>query len=141
MGNFLALQYQNIFGMEAKIATQNHRNNRMSIIFSNISGDFDVAKIISVLSHASDSRNFKQDFKVLLDQRNIRKPAIREQIVTIASHMDKGAHVFGGSKWAVVVSEDASYGMMRMLSILVEDVPIKVDVFRDYDAAMQWLSA
>ncbi len=39
---------------------------------------------------------------------------------------------------AVVVSNDYSFGMMRMLEILLEDVCI-VRPFLDYDAAKQWL--
>jgi len=39
---------------------------------------------------------------------------------------------------AVVVSDDYSFGMMRMLEILLEEVCI-VRPFRDYDAAQQWL--
>ena len=54
--------------------------------------------------------------------------------------MQRWPDVFRGSKWAAVVSDDASYGMIRMLSFLVDHVPIEVDVFRDYDAAIKWLS-
>ena len=50
------------------------------------------------------------------------------------------ADVFRGSKWAAVVTDDTSYGMIRMLSFLVDHVPIEVDVFRDYDAAIKWLN-
>jgi hypothetical protein len=39
---------------------------------------------------------------------------------------------------AVVVSNDFSYGMLRMLEILLENVCV-VRPFIDYDAAQQWL--
>lgn len=41
---------------------------------------------------------------------------------------------------AVVVSNDLSFGMMRMIEILLEDVCI-VRPFRDYGAAEQWLQS
>jgi hypothetical protein len=112
----------------------------LSIIFSKISGDFNATEIISAVNSALPSPTAEKGFRVLLDKRSIGRPATTEQIETMANLMQRWPDVFRGSKWAAVVSDDTSYGMMRMLSFLVEYVPIEVDVFRDYDAAINWLS-
>ena len=112
----------------------------MSIIFSKISGDFNATEILSAVNSALTSPNYEKGFRVLLDKRKIRRPATTEQIEAMANLMQRWPDLFRGSKWAAVVSDDASYGMIRMLSFLVDHVPIEVDVFRDYDAAIKWLS-
>jgi hypothetical protein len=112
----------------------------MSIIFWKISGDFNATEIISAVNSALPSPNAEKDFRVLLDNRNIGRPATTKQIEAMANLMERWPDVFRGSKWAAVVTDDTSYGMIRMLSFLVDHVPIEVDVFRDYDAAIKWLN-
>jgi hypothetical protein len=46
-----------------------------------------------------------------------------------------------GGKTAVVVPEDLGFGMARMFQIMsdTDDFPFKINVFRTYDEAKQWL--
>jgi len=51
-----------------------------------------------------------------------------------------GLKPFGaGARRAFAVSSDVAYGMARMYQIMREDAPDEVEVFRDIDAALEWL--
>ena len=45
------------------------------------------------------------------------------------------------SKWAIVTSKPASYGMMRLLSVHAEKIPLLVRVFKDHKTAGRWLAS
>ena len=62
-------------------------------------------------------------------------PADVRQIVSILQTLSRESPL---GKTAVVVSTDLAYGMMRMLSILVEDY-CSVSPFRNLDEANNWL--
>jgi hypothetical protein len=46
-----------------------------------------------------------------------------------------------GVKCAALVSYDLQYGLLRMYELLASDSPEKTQVFRDREAALQWLDA
>lgn len=41
----------------------------------------------------------------------------------------------------MVTREPASYGMMRMMSVLVERVPMEVQIFETIEEAEEWLGS
>ena len=82
--------------------------------------------------------DFTPGFSFLLDRRNVNtapSPAYIERIVTF--HKDHEREL-GKSKVAVVVSEMASYGMVRMSQGLIGD-HINLNVFTDINEAVDWL--
>ena len=68
----------------------------MSIIFSKISGDFNATEIISAVNSARPSPNAEKDFRVLLDNRNIGRPATTKQIEAVANLMERWLTYFEG---------------------------------------------
>ena len=78
-------------------------------------------------------------YSVLSDHRALAVPATTPQLQALVAHLTQYREHFGGNRWAVVVGQPASFGMMRMLSVLAERIPIHVEVFYDAAAAERWL--
>ena len=54
--------------------------------------------------------------------------------------MARQKQAFGRARWAVVLSNDVTFGLVRMWNVFVEDhVDFVAEVFRDLDAALDWL--
>lgn len=77
-------------------------------------------------------------FNIVSDHREIGEPATRAQLEELVSHIATLREYFVGSRWAVIVGTAASYGMMRMLAVLAERVPLSVQVFTDPADAERW---
>lgn len=77
-------------------------------------------------------------YHVLSDHREIGEPATRDQVETLVEHIADLRQYFACARWAVIVSKPASFGMMRMLSVMAERVPMEVRVFADADRAEWW---
>jgi len=80
-------------------------------------------------------------YNVLSDHRGLITPATTAQLRALVSYLSRNREVFGGMRWAIVTVQPASFGMMRMLSVLAESIPIEVGVFRDSLEAERWLEA
>ena len=78
---------------------------------------------------------------ILSDHRRITTPATVEQVEAFVEHLRRHAPAAHGRRWAIVTASPASFGMMRMLSVLVERIPMTVQVLQDMAAAEQWLAS
>ena len=78
-------------------------------------------------------------YSVLSDHRALAVPATTAQLEALVAHLTQYREHFGGNRWAIVVGQPASFGMMRMLGVLAERIPIHVGVFTDPMAAESWL--
>jgi len=59
--------------------------------------------------------------------------------VAMVAHLETVARAVTGTRWAIVTVAPASYGMMRMLSVRAEKIPMTVRIFDDPDEAESWL--
>jgi len=80
-------------------------------------------------------------YQVLSDHRALITPATAPQLEALVAHLTRYRSHFGDSQWAVVVGQPASFGMMRMLGVLAERIPIEVEAFTDPAAAEVWLES
>lgn len=103
-----------------------------------IHGDFTSAEMVEiVLRSAAAVRG--PGYNILSDNRDIGTPATRAQMEQLATLLTGMREKFAGARWAVVVSRPASFGMMRMLAVFLEAIPITLEIFRDTEAAERWL--
>jgi hypothetical protein len=93
--------------------------------------------IDSALAAIGDNRNCS----VLSDHRLIETPATVDQLEAVIEHLRRYGRILHHRRWAVVTTLPASFGMMRMLSVLAQRIPMMVEVFQDMAAAEQWLKA
>ena len=107
------------------------------LVRATVAGDFTIEDMLRCVSGAAAEAG-GPGYNVLSDHRNVGEPATRPQLEALVSHIAALRRYFGGARWAVIVATPASYGMMRMLGVLAERVPMEVRVFSDADAAEQW---
>jgi hypothetical protein len=80
--------------------------------------------------------DYRSGFGFFRDRRGFRLPptGLVQGVASVIRETD----ALAGSRWAIVVSDPANYGMMRMLSIL-SDVAV-MEIFEDPIAATGWLA-
>lgn len=75
---------------------------------------------------------------VLADRSRVPAPTtdfLRGLVSFVAGHGD----AFRGCAWAMVVADDASYGMARMGQALLDRLGIAFEIFHDLESAERWL--
>jgi hypothetical protein len=112
---------------------------RNRIVRLALSGTLSTAEMIETLDRAARGVEGRPGFRVLSDHRAIETPATREQVEKVVAHLEREGSVFRGTRWGIVTIEPASYGMMRMLGVLAEKIPIEVRIFETTQDAEAWL--
>lgn len=80
-------------------------------------------------------------YDLLSDHRQIATPVTVAQLERLIEHLRLKAKPLHGRRFAVVTATSASFGMMRMLQVLAERIPITVAVFQDLSEAESWLAS
>jgi hypothetical protein len=115
-------------------------DTRRRLVVAKVLGDFTIEEIVKGIDDSVNDPNFEPGFDVLSDHSEIGTPISVTQAKQMIAHLESVSHLMAGARWAVVAPKPASYGMMRMLAVLAERVPMKVEVFQTLDEAQAWLS-
>ena len=107
------------------------------LIRSTVEGTFTAAEMLSCVSTAVNEAH-EPGFNIISDHRLIGEPATRDQVELLVDHLTDLRRYVRESRWAVIVAKPASFGMMRMFSVLAERVPLTVRVFMDAEEAEAW---
>jgi hypothetical protein len=89
----------------------------------------------AVLSHPDYARGF--DF--LGDRREVGEAPGTHYVQTVAAEVKARRRELGPCRWAVVVADDAGFGMARMWSILADGSGVDIRPFRCAGEAAAWL--
>lgn len=95
-----------------------------------------VGAVQAVLADLEPGRRYD----VLSDHRGLLEPATREQLLQLSDFLGSSGSPFRDRRWAVIVGSQASYGMIRLLSVHLEAVPIWVAPFHEEPEAAAWLA-
>ena len=117
--------------------TLNH--DRRLVTFT-VTGLMDTKEMVEAVGNTFGQRRPGVVYNVLSDTRAVEKPATPDQIKALVAELMRHGTV-EGMRAAMVVGTDASYGMMRMMSAYTEPLGIHVGIFRDADAAREFLDA
>ncbi len=82
---------------------------------------------------------FRPGFNALVDVRNVSVNAKALQLRNLATARAKATSLKQIGKRAFVVSDDMSFGVMRMYFVMHENTPGNYAVFRAFPDAMQWI--
>ena len=104
-----------------------------------VSGTLTTAEMMAELDRAEAEVAGRGTYRVLSDHRGVETPATKEQIEAVVARLGRDGGPFHGTKWAVVTVKPASYGMIRMLAVLAEKIPIDVGIFDRVPDAEAWL--
>lgn len=120
---------------------ESHVDEKRRCIVAKVYGNFTTAEIFAVIDRSVWDPKFRPGFSILSDHTEVGEPITPNQARQMVGHLVSYADSFAGARWAVVTSKLASYGMVRMLSILAERVPMDVEVFYSHEEAEAWLAS
>lgn len=103
-----------------------------------VEGAFETAEMMEALNGILEDDAFTPGTPVLSDHRTVSTVLTREQAMAVAARLAAMAPQLAGMRWAVVTTHPASYGMMRMLSVLLEDAGVEMRIFEEMDEAEGW---
>jgi hypothetical protein len=113
---------------------------RRSRVEAILRGDLKLDEILQAIDRTVADPDFQAGFDILSDHRLVERPITRPELEEMTQHLRHHSGSFAGTRWAVVTIQPASFGMMRILSVLAESVPMNVQVFRELEAAERWLA-
>ena len=96
------------------------------------------AVIDAVANHA----HYRQGFNILSDRRGqaATPPTVKTLQDVVSMVASKVAAYWPGTRVAVLVDDDATYGMFRIAEVRFEEKGVELRVFRDEAAAVHWLT-
>ena len=95
-----------------------------------------VLVIYAVLS----DRSFQSGYGFLSDRRGMSDLPTTEEVRSVIGFLRKHYTAIRARRWAILVSDTASYGMARMTQQLGHELPFPIEVFTDEAKARRWLS-
>lgn len=108
------------------------------LVLAEIVGEFSLDDILGAIDASVADPAFRPGFDVLSDHVRTARPIAVDELRRMTEHL-RSIPAMAGARWAVVVGQPASYGMMRMLSVLAERIPIEVAIFETLEEAEHWL--
>lgn len=108
-------------------------------VIMRVEGSFTLDEMLTGMDTVFADPRVKPGFALLSDHRGIGDPATSAQLRGMVDHASLSPGKLSGSRWAIVVSKPASHGMIRMLAVLVEELGVTVEIFKEVEPAMDWL--
>ena len=105
-----------------------------------VSEDITVDDVFTAIKGATEDADFEPGFDVLSDHTEVVAPLTTKQAEQMSSYLSSLSKVMAHSRWAVITKNPASYGMMRMLWVFLEEVPMELKIFETMEEAYKWLS-
>ena len=115
-------------------------DRRTRTLHVTFSGEFTTDYMVTTIQQMKDAIPGETAYNVFSDHRGATMTATGDQIRMAAKLIGSPGSPFRGGRWAMVASGDASFGMMRVLAVHIEDVPIEMEIFRDIESADRWLA-
>jgi len=116
--------------------TVDKSSRRVSI---HVSGAVAVMEVIAAVDAVIKHPDFGPGFEILSDHRDVEIPLTPDATKSWLGHLERAAEKVRGCRWAAVATNPASYGMMRMLSVLIKELLV-LEVFETMEDAERWLA-
>jgi len=104
-----------------------------------VSGTVTLEEMLETIDRAVAGFPAGERFDIFSDHTGLEKTIESEQARSVAQHIETLQRYFAGARWAVVTKRKSSYGMMRMLAVYLERVPLTLRVFYSHAEAEGWL--
>jgi hypothetical protein len=121
--------------IDIRVDTNKHR------VYAVLSGILTLNEMVEAVNTSVEDPAFRNGIDILSDHTRLEKPIETDEAKSLARHFQVLQEHFAGSRWAVVTKMEVSFGMMRMLSVFLEQVPMYLQVFYSFDEAERWLSS
>jgi len=110
-------------------------------IVANLDGEISITEIFDTIQSSLRHPDFQPGYNILSDHRKIERVITPDEVESTINLLAGYVDSIRNTKWAIVTRKPASYGMMRLLSVHAERIPMKVRVFKDMKAAENWLNS
>ncbi|MEO8449253.1 MAG: hypothetical protein ABI647_05650 [Gemmatimonadota bacterium] len=114
--------------------TINRNNGYVLVVYR---GNPTIAQWTAVMRRALSDPAYQTGFGFLLDRRLAKGPPTTPFVRATLAFSEANRARLGASRWAVVVTDAASFGMARMGQILAEHQ--QIGAFTDMASAEAWL--
>ena len=101
-----------------------------------VSGVIETSEILRAIDEVLPQIDETGGFDIISDHRALEQAATSDQIRALVEHLRIHGERLQGSRFAVIVGSEASYGMMRLLAVRAERLGIIVGVFWDEASAL-----
>ena len=105
-----------------------------------VSGTVETPEMLAALDDALRQLEPGVKYNILSDLRERSTAETPEQIRVIMDAISVRGQALRGGRCGVVVSTDASYGMMRLMAVHAEAIGIQVGVFRKLEEAVAFVA-
>ena len=110
-------------------------------VLARLVGDVQLHEMLDVITASTEDPRYRPGFDILSDHTQVGRVVDTGQVHAVVAHLQALADRLAGSRWAIYTRKPASFGMMRMLAVYAEKVPMHVRVFRTAHEAQAWLAS
>lgn len=114
-------------------------NQELGVIVLRAKGSVDVAEIEGAFDELVDVPGFKEGLNLIVDFRGSDTPITTVELRRLAVYAERTDAQWGDTKWSFLASDDVTFGLSRMFMALTSKHQVETHVFRDIDAANDWL--
>jgi hypothetical protein len=114
-------------------------DSERGLVTVRVEGDPSHEELIACFAAYTGDPAFRPGMAILVDDRGRTRSASVAEVQRLAHQTKAEGQAVQGSRCALLVDRAAQYGMSRMYEILTEGGPMETRVFRDEDAALEWL--
>jgi hypothetical protein len=109
------------------------------VIVLRYSGIVSVEEIQNVLDELVALPGFRNGLRLVADFRKSTTPLTGADVRELARYAERSDAAWGTTKWALIASNDTTFGLARMYMALTDGYRVTTHVFRDPGKAERWL--
>lgn len=114
-------------------------DRRRRLVCYAVEGDATAAEARAFLGAVLSHPDYDRGFDFLGDRREVSGAPGAPYVRTVAAEVTDRRRELAPCRWAVVVADDAGFGMARMWSLLADGSGVTIRPFRRAEEAAAWL--
>jgi hypothetical protein len=116
-------------------------DNVNRILSFTLSGELTTAEMVEMTGRAASDLDPASSYDVMPDHRGLLSPITPDQARAFAAWPSSPVSPFRGTHWVAIVTQPASYGMLLMLAVYIQEAGIIMEIVQSPEAALSWLTA
>lgn len=114
-------------------------NDPIGIIVVRYSGTIAASEIRQAIDEVVAIPGFKPGLRLIADFQDSETPITGREVWQLADYAARHDARWGQTKWAVLASSEATYGLARIFTTLTDHHKVATQVFRTAREAGDWL--
>lgn len=114
-------------------------NRDLGVIVLRAKGSMDVLELEQSFDELVRLSGFKEGLSLVVDFRGSDTPITIDELRRLAAYAEQTDGRWGDTKWSFLASADVTFGLSRMFMALTSKHQVETHVFRNIDAANDWL--